>query len=51
MAKLSPSDHNQRTPIGERVLPHGFGDLLSGVTRANAPGQVLAGVTLLAITA
>ena len=49
MAKLSPSDHNQRTPIGERVLPHGFGDLLSGVTRANAPGQVLAGVTLLAI--
>jgi MFS superfamily sulfate permease-like transporter len=49
MAKKSPSDHNQRTPIGERALPHGIHELLSGVTRKNAAGQVLAGVTLLAI--
>jgi SulP family sulfate permease len=49
MAKTTPSDHNQRTPIGERALPHGINELLSGVTRKNAAGQVLAGVTLLAI--
>lgn len=49
MAKKSPSDHNQRTPIGERAPHYGINELLSGVTRENAGGQVLAGVTLLAI--
>ena len=38
-----------RTPIGERTALRGVRDVLAGVTRANAPGQVLAGVTLLAI--
>ena len=38
-----------RTPIGQRKPPGGFDDLFAGVTRANMPGQVLAGVTLLAI--
>jgi MFS superfamily sulfate permease-like transporter len=38
-----------RTPIGERTALRGVRDVLTGVTRANAPGQVLAGVTLLAI--
>ena len=49
MAKQSPSDHHQRTPIGERSPHYGINELLSGVTRENAAGQVLAGVTLLAI--
>ncbi|MDH2902463.1 MAG: SulP family inorganic anion transporter [Actinomycetota bacterium] len=49
MAKASPSDHHQRTPIGERAPHYGVRELLSGVTRHNAAGQVLAGVTLLAI--
>ena len=49
MAKRGPSESSQRTPVGERTLPHGFRQVLSGVTRTNAPGQVLAGVTLLAI--
>ncbi|NNN10120.1 MAG: SulP family inorganic anion transporter [Acidimicrobiaceae bacterium] len=49
MAKSSPSDHNQRTPIGERAPHYGIKELLSGVTRKNAAGQVLAGVALLAI--
>jgi MFS superfamily sulfate permease-like transporter len=35
--------------MGERSTPRGWGDLLRGVTRQNAAGQVLAGVTLLAI--
>jgi sulfate permease, SulP family len=49
MAKTSPGDTKVRTPIGERSLAHGLTAILSGVTRANAPSQVLAGVTLLAI--
>lgn len=49
MAKPSPGDPHARTPIGERALPHGIRELWSGLTRANAAGQVLAGVTLLAI--
>ncbi len=49
MAKKSPSDHHQRTPIGQRAPHYGIGELLSGVTRKNAAGQVLAGVALLAI--
>ena len=49
MARPSPSDHNERIPIGERIASHAISDLLKGVTRHNAPGQVLAGVTLLAI--
>ena len=40
---------DSRTRIGERRTTHGFGQILSGVTRENMPGQVLAGVTLLAI--
>jgi MFS superfamily sulfate permease-like transporter len=49
MAKTSPSDRNERTPIGERSTARGLNELLRGVTRQNAAGQVLAGVTLLAI--
>jgi MFS superfamily sulfate permease-like transporter len=49
MSKASPSDHNVRTPIGQRSAPRGLKELLRGVTRQNAAGQVLAGVTLLAI--
>ncbi len=45
----TPSAPGSRTPIGERTSLRGVRDLLSGVTRASAPGQVLAGVTLLAI--
>ncbi|MGA2294286.1 MAG: SulP family inorganic anion transporter [Acidimicrobiales bacterium] len=40
---------DSRTPIGRRRPTHGFGHILDGVTRANMPGQVLAGITLLAI--
>ena len=39
----------ERTPIASRVAPRGMGHLLEGVTKANVAGQVLAGVTLLAI--
>ncbi len=39
----------ERTPIARRVAPRGLGQLLVGVTRLNVAGQVLAGVTLLAI--
>ena len=38
-----------RTPIGQRKSVRGFGELFAGVTRANMSGQILAGVTLLAI--
>ena len=38
-----------RTPIGQRKPVRGFGELFAGVTRANMSGQILAGVTLLAI--
>jgi SulP family sulfate permease len=40
---------DSRTPIARRRPTHGFGQILNGVTRANMPGQVLAGITLLAI--
>ncbi len=47
------SDKNRtelgRTPIGQRKPVRGFGELFAGVTRANMFGQILAGVTLLAI--
>lgn len=49
MAKTPASDHRERTPIGERAPRFGIRELLAGVTRRNAAGQVLAGVTLLAI--
>jgi len=49
MAKPSPRDRTERIPIGERSASRGVKELLNGVTRRNAPGQVLAGVTLLAI--
>jgi MFS superfamily sulfate permease-like transporter len=38
-----------RTPVGQRELSHGLGQIFLGVTRQNLPGQVLAGITLLAI--
>jgi MFS superfamily sulfate permease-like transporter len=38
-----------RTPIGQRILNHGVGDLFMGVTRANAGTQLLAGLTLVAV--
>ncbi len=45
----TPPAPSPRTPIGERIALRGVRDLLVGVTRASVPGQVLAGVTLLAI--
>jgi SulP family sulfate permease len=48
MAKpMTPNE--SRTPIGLRQPSRGFRDTLRGVTRANYAGQLLAGVTLLAI--
>jgi MFS superfamily sulfate permease-like transporter len=48
MAKpLTPNE--SRTPIGLRQEPRGLRDTFRGVTRANYKGQLLAGVTLLAI--
>ena len=38
-----------RTPVGQRHLSRGLGEIFLGVTRENLPGQLLAGVTLLAI--
>jgi sulfate permease, SulP family len=38
-----------RTPIGERRVSRGIGELFVGVTKENAVSQVLAGLTLLAI--
>jgi len=47
------SDENkaeiERTPIGQRSTARGIDHIFDGVTRANMPGQLLAGVTLLAI--
>lgn len=45
----TPPAPSPRTPISERRALRGVRDLLAGVTRATAPSQVLAGVTLLAI--
>jgi MFS superfamily sulfate permease-like transporter len=39
----------ERTPIGQREATRGLNQIFAGVTRANMPGQLLAGVTLLAI--
>jgi sulfate permease, SulP family len=44
-SKHSPS----RVKVGERVAPRGLGQTLLGLTRENALGECLAGVTLLAI--
>jgi len=41
--------HDARTPIGQRSGAKGLSQVFLGVTRANFPGQILAGVTLLAI--
>lgn len=38
-----------RTPIAQRRDTRGLGQLFAGLTRANFPGQFLAGITLLAI--
>ncbi|MHB1906686.1 MAG: SulP family inorganic anion transporter, partial [Acidimicrobiales bacterium] len=45
----TPPAPSPRTPISERRALRGVRELLAGVTRATAPSQVLAGVTLLAI--
>jgi len=47
----SPSspDHEARTPIGERHVASGMREVFLGVTKQNFPGQLLAGITLLAI--
>ena len=45
----SGKNDEERTPIARRVASRGMSQLLQGVTRANVAGQVLAGVTLLAI--
>jgi MFS superfamily sulfate permease-like transporter len=39
----------ERTPIAQRRVAKGVNEILLGVTRANFSGQMLAGVTLLAI--
>ena len=47
---MSAAKHeDQRTPVGSRVAAGGPRQLLLGVTRENAAGQILAGITLLAI--
>jgi MFS superfamily sulfate permease-like transporter len=47
------SDQHQagsgRTPIAQRRATRGLNQILVGVTRENMPGQLLAGITLLAI--
>jgi len=42
-------DVTQRTPIGQRTVARGIGQTFIGLTKANFPGQILAGITLLAI--
>jgi MFS superfamily sulfate permease-like transporter len=49
MAPSESKGTNSRTPIGLREPARGLGDTFRGVTRENFPGQMLAGVTLLAI--
>src|ERR1019366_6129391 len=49
---MTPSESkssNSRTPIGLRAPARGPRETFKGVTRENFPGQLLAGVTLLAI--
>jgi MFS superfamily sulfate permease-like transporter len=49
MANAETSPSSTRTPVAQRELSRGLGQIYAGVSRANLPGQVLAGVTLLAI--
>jgi SulP family sulfate permease len=42
-------DQPARVKVSERVLPRGLGQLFMGLSRQNLGGEVLAGVTLLAI--
>lgn len=49
MAHGGTKDEKSRTPIGLRQPARGLRETFVGLTRANAGGQVLAGVTLLAI--
>jgi len=49
MAKSSAKAEKPRTPIALRRAAGGLGDTFVGVTRENFSGQVLAGLTLLAI--
>ena len=49
MGHRSKSKPVTRTPIAHRVHDRGPRDLLAGVTRENLTGEILAGVTLLAI--
>ena len=49
MAKSPAKSAKPRTPVGLRRAAGGLGDTFVGVTRQNFPGQVLAGLTLLAI--
>jgi MFS superfamily sulfate permease-like transporter len=49
MATDATPPSSTRTPVAQRELSRGLGSIYAGVNRANLPGQVLAGVTLLAI--
>jgi len=49
VAKSPAKSAKPRTPVGLRRAAGGLGDTFVGVTRQNFPGQVLAGLTLLAI--
>jgi MFS superfamily sulfate permease-like transporter len=49
MARSELENTKSRTPIGLREPARGLGETFKGVTRENFPGQLLAGVTLLAI--
>jgi sulfate permease, SulP family len=42
-------DVTQRTPIGQRQYARGLSQIFLGLTKGNFPGQILAGITLLAI--
>jgi len=49
MASSESKSTKSRTPIGLREPGRGLRDTFRGVTRENVPGQLLAGLTLLAI--
>ncbi|HEV3187423.1 MAG TPA: hypothetical protein VGZ04_05165, partial [Acidimicrobiales bacterium] len=49
MTPAESTSTSARTPIGLREASKGLRDTFKGVTRASVPGQLLAGVTLLAI--
>jgi MFS superfamily sulfate permease-like transporter len=44
-----PAKGARRTPIGRRTVARGINQMFLGVTKENFPGQILAGITLLAI--